>query len=79
MSVPEPTRWEIDETWHEETDLIFMGTGSSGGTPKLTCLTKKGVEPCLTCFDAAKPGSPNNRRNTSVLIRTRWFKVCGCV
>ena len=59
----------------EETSLIFMGTGSSGGTPKLTCLTKKDGEPCETCFAAQRPGDPNNRRNTSVIIHTKWFQV----
>jgi phosphoribosyl 1,2-cyclic phosphodiesterase len=67
--------WIIDPSWREETDIIFIGTGSSGGTPKLTCLTKADQsQPCLTCFDAVKPGSPNNRRNTSLLIRTRWYQ-----
>jgi phosphoribosyl 1,2-cyclic phosphodiesterase len=52
-----------------------MGTGSSGGTPKLTCLTKTSGEQCETCFSAQQPGDPNNRRNTSAIIHTKWFNV----
>lgn len=59
----------------EETELIFMGTGSSGGTPKLSCLTKTTGERCETCFSAQNPKDPNNRRNTSAIIRTRWYHV----
>lgn len=67
---------EVDASWLEETDLIFLGTGSSGGTPKLTCITGQGAaKHCPTCFDANLPGSPNNRRNTSAIIRTQWFAV----
>ena len=66
----------VDPSWVEETDLIFLGTGSSGGTPKLSCLTgPAAAKRCPTCFDGILPGSPNNRRNTSAVIRTQWFEV----
>ena len=47
-------------------DLIFLGTGTSEGVPRLSCLTKGD---CAVCNDAVKPGSPNRRRNVSGILR----------
>ncbi len=48
---------------------MFLGTGSSEGIPRVTCLT---ADPptCLVCIDAMRPGSKNRRRNTSIVIQT---------
>lgn len=53
-------------------ELIFMGTGTSGSVPNISCLTAPpDVEPCLTCLSTLIPeGKKNIRRNTSAVIRT---------
>ena len=50
-----------------EYELIFLGTGTSEGIPRVSCLTKSD-KICDVCSDSILPGSPNRRRNTSVLI-----------
>lgn len=49
-------------------ELIFIGTGTSEGIPRISCLTKE-VVTCDTCSQAIMPNNPNRRRNTSLLIR----------
>ena len=50
-------------------EVIFIGTGTSEGIPRVTCLTAN-PPTCPVCTDAMRPGSKNRRRNTSVVIRT---------
>jgi len=45
-----------------------LGTGTSEGVPRVSCLTNPDSN-CPVCPDAMKPGSPNRRRNTSLLIQ----------
>jgi phosphoribosyl 1,2-cyclic phosphodiesterase len=45
-----------------------LGTGTSEGVPRVSCLTNPDST-CIVCPDAIKPGSPNRRRNTSLLIQ----------
>lgn len=49
-------------------EVIFLGTGTSEGIPRVSCLTRDPVT-CPVCQSAMEPGSPNRRRNTSVLLR----------
>eukprot|EP00898_Chlorokybus_atmophyticus_P000561 jgi/Chlat1/1505/Chrsp12S02078 len=49
-------------------ELIFIGTGTSEGIPRVSCLTKQ-PPTCKVCMDATLPGNRNRRRNTSVLFR----------
>lgn len=52
-------------------ELIFMGTGTSGSVPNISCLTAPpDVEPCQTCLSTLTPaGKKNIRRNTSAIFR----------
>ena len=52
------------------TKVVFLGSGTSEGVPRVTCLTDpdKG---CVVCVDSMRPGSKNRRRNTSLLIQRR--------
>ncbi|KAG8481825.1 hypothetical protein CXB51_027200 [Gossypium anomalum] len=52
----------------EHSEIIFIGTGTSEGIPRVSCLTEP-VKKCLVCSKAAEPGNINRRRNTSLLIR----------
>ncbi|KAB2061086.1 hypothetical protein ES319_A10G062900v1 [Gossypium barbadense] len=52
----------------EHSEIIFIGTGTSEGIPRVSCLTDP-VKKCLVCSKAAEPGNINRRRNTSLLIR----------
>lgn len=47
---------------------MFLGTGTSEGIPRVTCLT---ADPptCRVCTDAMRPGSKNRRRNTGIVIQ----------
>ncbi len=48
--------------------VVFLGTGTSEGVPRVTCLTA--VPPaCPVCIDAIRPSSKNRRRNTSLVIQ----------
>ena len=48
--------------------VMFLGTGTSEGIPRVTCLT---ADPptCPVCTDAMRPGSKNRRRNTSIVVQ----------
>ena len=48
--------------------IVFLGTGTSEGVPRVSCLTNPDSD-CPVCPDAMNPGSPNRRRNTSLLIQ----------
>jgi phosphoribosyl 1,2-cyclic phosphodiesterase len=48
--------------------LVVLGTGTSEGVPRVSCLTSPDFK-CRTCLDAAQPGSLSRRRNTSLLVR----------
>ncbi|XP_034696861.1 putative hydrolase C777.06c [Vitis riparia] len=52
----------------EQSEIIFLGTGTSEGIPRVSCLTNP-LKTCLVCSKAAHPGSKNKRLNTSILIR----------
>ncbi|KAI5068479.1 hypothetical protein GOP47_0016824 [Adiantum capillus-veneris] len=48
--------------------LLFLGTGTSEGIPRVSCLTNLETK-CPVCWSAVEIGSKNRRRNTSILIR----------
>jgi len=48
--------------------VLFVGTGTSEGVPRVSCLTKEPSD-CPICLSSIEPGSRNRRRNTSILIR----------
>lgn len=52
----------------EGSELIFLGTGTSEGIPRVSCLTDP-LKKCLVCQEAVQPGNRNRRLNTSILIR----------
>ncbi|PWA63943.1 metallo-hydrolase/oxidoreductase superfamily protein [Artemisia annua] len=52
----------------DQPELIFIGTGSSEGIPRVSCLTNP-LKKCEVCSKAVEPGNKNRRLNTSVLIR----------
>ena len=54
---------------HKEGNLIFLGTGSSDGIPRVSCLTNPD-KICKVCESAKNPDSKNRRRNTSIAILT---------
>jgi len=51
--------------------FIFLGTGTSGSLPNVSCLTApESATPCKTCLSTLKPeGKKNIRRNTSTVMR----------
>ncbi|KAF6157156.1 hypothetical protein GIB67_041617 [Kingdonia uniflora] len=51
----------------EESEIIFLGTGTSEGIPRVSCLTNP-LKKCTVCSKAAEPGNKNKRLNTSILI-----------
>ncbi|XP_030457720.1 putative hydrolase C777.06c [Syzygium oleosum] len=58
----------IGHQGESDSELIFMGTGTSEGIPRVSCLTNPS-EKCPVCLKAAEPGSKNRRLNTGILIR----------
>nr|GEV87507.1 putative hydrolase C777.06c [Tanacetum cinerariifolium] len=52
----------------DQPELIFIGTGTSEGIPRVSCLTNP-LKKCKVCSKAVEPGNKNRRLNTSVLIR----------
>ena len=47
-------------------EIIFLGTGTSGGIPVVSCIVNKS---CPVCHDSIVNGSKNRRRNTSLLMK----------
>ncbi|KAJ7963184.1 Metallo-hydrolase/oxidoreductase superfamily protein [Quillaja saponaria] len=52
----------------DQSEIIFMGTGTSEGIPRVSCLTNP-LKTCPVCSKATEPGNRNRRLNTSILIR----------
>ncbi|AET01591.1 putative phosphoribosyl 1,2-cyclic phosphate phosphodiesterase [Medicago truncatula] len=52
----------------DQSQVIFIGTGTSEGIPRVSCLTNPSTK-CPVCTKAAKPGDKNRRLNTSILVR----------
>lgn len=52
----------------EQPEIIFVGTGTSEGIPRVSCLTDP-MKTCPVCTKALEPGSKNRRLNTGLLIR----------
>ncbi|KAJ4848082.1 hypothetical protein Tsubulata_026722 [Turnera subulata] len=52
----------------EKSEIIFLGTGTSEGIPRLSCLTNP-LKTCPVCSKAVEPGNKNRRLNTSILLR----------
>lgn len=48
--------------------VIFLGTGTSEGIPRVSCLTNP-EKSCAVCLAAAELGNKNRRRNTSLMVR----------
>ncbi|KAL7162633.1 hypothetical protein ACSBR2_043006 [Camellia fascicularis] len=55
------------QTLAEQPEIIFLGTGTSEGIPRVSCLTNP-EKKCPVCSKAVEPGSKNKRLNTSILI-----------
>ncbi|KAI9500672.1 hypothetical protein GGI25_004525 [Coemansia spiralis] len=50
-------------------EIIFLGTGTSGYVPNVTCIADKSSK-CKVCKSSITPeGRKNKRRNTSLLVR----------
>ncbi|CAN6463059.1 unnamed protein product [Victoria cruziana] len=52
----------------ELSEIIFVGTGTSEGIPRVSCLTDP-LKICPVCSKAVEPNNKNRRLNTSMLIR----------
>ncbi|MQL80226.1 hypothetical protein Taro_012684 [Colocasia esculenta] len=52
----------------KQSEIIFLGTGTSEGIPRVSCLTNP-LKTCEVCSKATEPGNKNRRHNTSLLIR----------
>ncbi|XP_015579812.1 putative hydrolase C777.06c isoform X2 [Ricinus communis] len=52
----------------DQSEIIFMGTGTSEGIPRVSCLTNP-LKKCPVCSKAVEPGNKNRRLNTGLLIR----------
>ncbi|XP_004297566.1 PREDICTED: putative hydrolase C777.06c-like [Fragaria vesca subsp. vesca] len=52
----------------EQSDVIFIGTGTSEGIPRVSCLTNP-LKKCEVCLKAVEPGNRNRRLNTSIVVR----------
>ncbi|KAK9101341.1 hypothetical protein Scep_024771 [Stephania cephalantha] len=57
-----------DPCGKEESEIIFLGTGTSEGIPRVSCLTDPSKK-CMVCLKATEQGNKNRRLNTSILIR----------
>ena len=49
--------------------IVFTGTGTSDGIPRLSCLTRRGGVTCAACRAARDEGPPNRRKNTGCVLR----------
>ncbi|KAK4529886.1 hypothetical protein CCYA_CCYA02G0743 [Cyanidiococcus yangmingshanensis] len=57
----------LEQDW-----IVFLGTATSEGVPRVSCLTEQPAPRCRVCVDAStRPQSPNRRRNTSLVVRRR--------
>ncbi|GJP79978.1 hypothetical protein CLOP_g10205 [Closterium sp. NIES-67] len=61
-------RGERGEGSSARSEIIFVGTGTSEGIPRVSCLTNPD-KTCPVCEAATLPGNKNRRRNTSLLLR----------
>eukprot|EP00250_Pteridium_aquilinum_P004403 c14616_g1_i1 orf=83-1240(+) len=61
-------RQDAAELEQEKSYLLFLGTGTSEGIPRVSCLTNVQAK-CPVCWSAAQTGNKNRRRNTSILVR----------
>ncbi|KAK4427347.1 putative hydrolase [Sesamum alatum] len=52
----------------DQSEIIFVGTGTSEGIPRVSCLTNPDKK-CPVCSKAIEPGNKNRRLNTSLLVR----------
>ncbi|CAA0821142.1 Metallo-hydrolase/oxidoreductase superfamily protein [Striga hermonthica] len=52
----------------DQSEIIFIGTGTSEGIPRVSCLTNPN-KTCPVCIKATEPGNKNRRLNTSILVR----------
>ncbi|CAI9114344.1 OLC1v1015052C1 [Oldenlandia corymbosa var. corymbosa] len=52
----------------QKPEIIFIGTGTSEGIPRVSCLTHP-TKICPVCSKATEPGNKNRRLNTSLLVR----------
>ncbi|KAE8720061.1 hypothetical protein F3Y22_tig00109921pilonHSYRG00040 [Hibiscus syriacus] len=52
----------------QQSEIIFIGTGTSEGIPRVSCLTDP-LKKCPVCIKAAEPDNKNRRRNTGLLVR----------
>jgi len=62
----------------EDLTVIFIGSGSSSGTPKIGCIQSD--KPCDVCADSVKVNSKNRRRNPSLMIQYKKKNImidCG--
>ncbi len=63
----------------QKADIIFIGTGSSSGTPNIRCAMQNNKD-CVSCTSAlADPESKNNRGNPSILIKLHPDKCSSSV
>eukprot|EP00252_Welwitschia_mirabilis_P003353 TRINITY_DN1342_c0_g1_i1.p1 TRINITY_DN1342_c0_g1~~TRINITY_DN1342_c0_g1_i1.p1 ORF type:complete len:387 (+),score=37.72 TRINITY_DN1342_c0_g1_i1:234-1394(+) len=60
--------FSLSTSQENKTELIFLGTGTSEGIPRVSCLTDPS-RTCQVCHEALKPGNKNRRSNTSILIQ----------
>ncbi|OAY67836.1 putative hydrolase [Ananas comosus] len=80
LSVSDFSRTEAES--HEplgQSEIIFLGTGTSEGIPRVSCLTNQSktcpilsngsYRPSQVCSKATEAGNRNRRRNTSILLR----------
>lgn len=52
-------------------EIIFLGTGTSGAIPNVSCLTEQ-PPTCKVCVSAMTPeGRKNMKKNTSMVVRFR--------
>jgi len=58
---------QVDGTKNED-EIIFLGTGTSEGVPRISCLTGELVT-CNVCSQSIIKGNKNRRRNTGLIIR----------
>ncbi|KAL6559974.1 hypothetical protein OROGR_005091 [Orobanche gracilis] len=52
----------------DQSEIIFIGTGTSEGIPRVSCLTNPN-KTCPVCSKATEPSNKNRRLNTSLLVR----------